>query len=602
MSSHTNNIIREVLVCLLCLGCFIIHAETISITDKGARGDAVRVSVNTDIHSNLIVSRTAIFSNADMGKVIEIFGAGESTTGINHQDLIATIVKVVSRNSVCVRPAPEASLVNAEARYGTDNAPIFQAVIDAAIGTNTVIRIPMGNYLLIPQSHFLHGPTKTFASVVISKGGLLFKGDGMSRTILTACGAWQLGNDNKAYRGFLFVCRGPVSNDYPLVFENLTMDGGVDRGNTENHNFPASPIDGSGWDLFHSAVVDMESGPLHSMKKFLSCEFVHWRGEILKSTSSWTNGFIDVTDCNFHDGNASAFNFSFAHHIDHCVFSNLKMAMEFYEGRTTAPSRFENCKVCDVSADLAIVGALTNHLSPSYTIRNNLFQSGAFGILLGPAENVTIAKNKFIGQGFAIGTGPGYQGTACNRNITIDRNTFSNVGDALLVQAGGPDRIENVTLSGNLIEGRGHLGCGWGWSTNVVFSNNIATNGAGGLDGSRLTGEWFLDDLSDHFPPHPTGSSDHDTNIVSYAFGARQQTRATRNHSVFLIDDSQPDKIPPQAKMIIAHEGPISAPLFLSTSRSNQAPAIVMKAGSMVNCAWTNGSWKVSSENESIIK
>ena len=587
--------------------CFLVandHAELrpLNVTDFGARGDADSITANTVSGSPVVTVPAAnAFSSADIGKLVLLFGAGPATTPTNHQDLIATIQRVEHGTNITLSAAAGATSNNVFCTYGTQNAEAFQSCVDAASGTNTVIKIPAGNYLLVPPMQVTgfemkSGGGPVAAAVMLRKGGIQFQGAGMAETILTGCSAWKL-QGKFVHRGQLFVCQGPVTNNYPLAFEDLTMDGGVVAGNTQQRGFPASVRDGSGWDETHDALVDRAAPPLHSFKAFRNCRFIHWRGEILKSNSSWTNGFIEVTHCVFEDGNASAFNFTFAHDINGCTFSNLDMAMEFYEGYMNGPSTFENSTVVDVRADLVIVGALTNHVTPVYSIRNNKLESKDFGILLGPARNVVISGNRFSGQGFAIGTGAGYQGKDCNGNIIIEGNLFTNVGTPFLIQASGADRMENVIVRDNTAVKGQNFADGWGWSTNIFFVDNIASGFTTGLRGVRLQGQWYLDDSSNQFPPHVISDSVGTSNTITYAFGRFQQTSTSKTNSTFWIDDSKSEKIPMGAVLQIAHKGKFAAPLYLSTTRFGDAPVTMSQDGCTIQCAWTNGVWCVVSTN-----
>lgn len=554
-------------------------------------------TASTTSNSSIISSVDHSFTRDDLGKVVEITGAGASTSSTNHQDFIGKVSDVVDEHCIRIFSMPQRTATSLPGVIGTDNAPIFQTAVDRASGSNTVIRIPAGNYLLIPKdlmnpNYRMNGSGETHAAVVIKKGGITFRGEDPKTTVLTACGAWQIKGEYVT-RGQLFECCGPVSHpDLPLEFENLTFDGGVDKGLQDYRGFPARPTDGDGWDITHDAVMDGGGSSLHVYKAFRNCVFQHWRGEILKSVSSATNGFIEVKDCDFHDGNASAFNFSFSHCIDHCTFSHLDMAMEFYEGRMDRPSFFENSSVSDVRADLVIVGALTNHPSPLYMIRNNYLQtSNGFGVFLNPAKNVLIESNRFEGQSFCIGNGAGAQGTDYSHDIIIRGNTATNGGNLFLVQCGYPQRFENIQITGNSISGRGSLGCGWGYSTNVVFSNNIATNGAQGIAGSRLTGQWFLDDRSNIHPSTHVDNWQGVTNVLTYANGWLQGAYPTKTNSIFLIDDAQPSKIPDRAIMVITNQGSHSVPLFLSTAHPSTVPDVMLTSSNTITCTWTNGGW-----------
>ncbi len=575
----------------------------LNITNFGARGDAVHIQANTLNGSRVVtVSSTNALSDADAGKLILLFGIGPATTPTNHQDFIGRIIRVLNGTNVTLSAPAGCTATQVTGICGTQNAEALQKCVDACSGSNTVVNIPAGNYLLVPTNllnpdYVMRSSGETQAAVAIRKGGIHFLGDDRDDTVLIGCGAWQL-KTNHVIRGQLFVCQGPVTNDAPLIFENLTMDGGLANGSQSYHGFPARTTDGAGWDLTHDAVIDRDRPPLHLFKAFRNCRFIHWRGEMLKSVVTWTNGFIEVSHCDFEDGNASAFNFSFSHDINNCTFSNLDMAMEFYEGYMAGPSVFENSTVRDVRGDLVIVGALTNRVTPAYTISNNALESRDFGILLGPARNIIIASNQFSGQSFGIGTGAGYQGKDCNGNILIENNFFTNVNTPFLVQAGGADRMENVTLRNNMAVKGAAFADGWGWSTNIFFSGNVTTNFRMGLKGVRLQGQWYLDDLSNQFPPHPLNDNIGTNNVITYALGARQQTATSKTNSTFRIDDSAPEKIPAGATLQIVHKGKFAAPLYLSTTRSNTVPVIMPASGCSVLCAWTNKAWSVVSSSK----
>jgi hypothetical protein len=587
---------------IILLLCSLSHAEeVVQITENGARGDARPIEIASKLHSPQVsVISGGGVTDTELGKVIMLYGAGPSTTATNHQDYLGKVIGVPDERHLTLSKPLGITATNIHGMLGTDNAPAFQRCVDRAFGSNTVISVPPGNYLMIPPDlmnpeYKMSRITEIRAAVVIQKGGITFRGTDPKSTILTACGAWQL-MGKSATRGMIFECRGPIRHpEYPLIIENLAMDGGVEQGRQNYRGFPARTTDGDGWDMTHGAIIDRGAQPLHAFKAFRNCVFQHWRGEILKGTSGATNGFIEVTGCDFHDGNASAFNLSFSHHINHCTFSHLNMAMEFYEGYMSYPSCFENSSVSDVRADLVIVGALTNHPAPLYTIRNNDLQADQFGVFLNPAKNILIESNRFSGQGFCIGNGAGAQGTDFCHNMTIRNNMATNTDVLFLAQCGYSNRMENIRIVDNQITGKGMLGGGWGYSTNVIFTDNIATNGANGFLGERLKGEWFYDDLSNQYPPHPVYNYTNSTNIITYANGAQQTAVPTRTNSLFQIDDSQPEKIPAGARMIISYHGGSTngSSLFLSSTHPAQKPDALLTTNNTVRCIWTNGGWRL---------
>src|SRR6185437_5074866 len=97
-----------------------------------------------------------------------------------------------------------------------------------------------------------------YGSICLKRGGLDFKGESQDGTVLLSRGAWQIKNtqdstpwDGTLFRGFLFEIVAPVTNDYPLIFENMTWDGGVFAGNYGARDYPANKVTGQGWDDQH---------------------------------------------------------------------------------------------------------------------------------------------------------------------------------------------------------------------------------------------------------------------------------------------------------------------------------------------------------------
>jgi hypothetical protein len=537
-------------------------------------------------------------SSADVGKVILLFGVGPATTPTNNQDLIATIVSVTNGTNVTISSVAGCTATQVPCTYGTQNTGAFQRCIDASSGTNALVQIPAGNYLLVPPSQ-LQPALRTNdywnwrAALVIQKGGLHFMGAGPESTVLTGCGAWDL-YAGAVERGITFLLKGPITNDAPLVFANLTMDGGVQVGNQGNIGFPASVIDGSGWDGSHGAVLDGGTPPLHAYKAFQNCRFVHWRGEMLKSVVSMTDGFIDVMQCSFEDGDAQGFNFNFTHHINGCTFSNLDMGMEFYAGYMLGPSVFENSTITGVRGGIVLEGALTNHEMPSYTIRSNSISPSKFGVMLAPARNVIVAGNQFLGGALGVATdSSAYQGSGWNSNILVVGNSFVGTGIPFDNGGGGQDCTENVMVVSNSAWGSGVFAGGYGWGTNVQFLGNYSqqTNyHPACLWSTQLTGQYYIDDLSNDFPPEQTSDSLGQTNVITYAHGMRHQVSAGSSQSRFVLDDTSPAQIPPGAQLQVQNTGQVPANLQFSSTNPASGTTILTNGQTAV-CIWTNGSW-----------
>ncbi len=586
-------------------GQWVLHAESTSlnVTNFGARGDAVQILVTTISNSSMVTfPATHPLASTDVGKVILLFCVGQATTPTNNQDLIASIVSVSNGTNITISGTTSLTATQVPCTYGTQNSGAFQACIDASSGTNALIQIPAGNYLLIPPSQLnpvlrANDFWSWRTALLIQKGGLHFLGT--DRTVLTGCGAWSL-YAGAVQRGWMFLLLGPVTNDAPLIFEKLTMDGGVQQGHTARDNSgPAWTTDGDGWDCTHDAVVDAGNNPLHAYKVFRNCNFVHWRGEMVKSVASFDSGMIVATNCSFSDGNGSGFNFNWTpHRISNCLFSNLDMAMEYYVGTMQSPSEFENSTLTSLRQAVVLVGGLTNHLSPGYTIRGNLFSNiSASGVLMGPACNVRIIGNQFTNVNFGINTdGYAYQGTDYNHDITVSSNSFNQVYYVVNIGGGGVDRLENMKVTSNQATNCHQFACGYGWSTNVLFQGNYSfySGCLGNMLGVSLTGQWFFDDPSNQLPLWNDYGYQGITNIISYACGMRHallNSNGVRTTDILYgIDDRSPAQIPPGAQLSLTNLNLVPVNIMLSL-RNPGAGTVVLQPNSMLRLDFINNSF-----------
>lgn len=572
----------------------------INVTNFGAVGDTRTIWI-TSASNSMSLTTTNTISSSDIGKAIQIFGIGPYTTPTNNQDLVSFVTNqssgtlVISNNAACTS--------NVMAIIGTYCTSGFQGAIDASTNGDS-IQIPAGNYMLpTPQSFdpsfSMINSTDSRQALTIQHGGITLQGAGAGTTTLTGCGAW-LKKGNYVYRGFIFACKGPVTNDAPVVFDGLTMDGAVPIGLTTNHYFPALTTDGSGWDPTHGAVWDTGTAPFHASKTFKNCVFKNWRGEMLKSVVAGWDGFINVTNCVFRDGNATGFNFNFSHTIQGCTFTNLIEALEFYAGYSSNSCAFVFNTVTNMALSLmALNGALITRTQPAYTIASNsFFMQGLTGngIQTTPAENLSITANGFFSDGnsTAVVLGVvGYQGTAPNSNIVVYANVFSNVFYALQIEGTGSNSTYAVTVTNNndiyTIAGNSGFATGYGWSTNVLFKNNTSTANFG-LNSTALQGQYFIDDLSNQFPAHNNSDSVGVTNVITYAYGINQKASPTAVGAVFVLEDSVPLQIPSSARLVITNTGNKSAPVYLSQTMNGGSRTLTV--GDWVGASWTGTAWQ----------
>ncbi len=584
-------------------GSTLAASATLNVTDFGARGDAIQALAATSTNSSAVTLMSgAKLSNADVGKVIELFGVGAVTTGSNHQDLVAQIVSVNNGTNLTISLPAGLSSNGVACTIGTQNAQAFQSCINASQGTNNTILVPPGRYLLIPPqvldpAYVMPNASAISFGMTLSNGGIVFLGAGPSSSVLVGNGAWIRSGSSVLRGAIAGIVTGPAANEAPLVFQNLGFDGGVALGDEGNIANPASPVDGSGWDITHDAVVDWGPPPIVANQQFINCNFTHWRGEMVKSVISETDGFILVSNCSFVDGNASGFNFNFTHRISGCLFSNLFMAVELYEGYMQGSSVIENSTITGVTNAIVLVGALTNHVQPSYTIRGNTIAPSKFGVLFSPAQNLVVAGNQFIGGQIGLGSDDyAYQGTAINSNILVANNTFTGTGYCLNIASSGPDRVVNMAWQSNTAVGCPRFANGYGWSSNVTFTGNRSRplNGQQGLLwGSSLVGQYFIDDESNEFPTNIIYANPNAlTNTVSYSLGMRHRVQASSSNCVTILDTGNPPQIPPGAVLDITYTGPYAGQLFLSSQTPAGNP-LVLTPGEFVKCLWTNGQWAV---------
>ncbi len=168
----------------------LAQSSSLNVADFGARGDAVQLLAGTVSNSaNITVQSTNRLSEADVGKLVLLSGAGPYTTPTNNQDLVATILEVSNGTNATISMAAGATSNSVSAVVGTQNAQAFQRCVDACSGTNTVVQIPTGHYLLLsPQAMDAGSVMQTWAdthpAVTIQKGGIHFLGTDRDSTVL----------------------------------------------------------------------------------------------------------------------------------------------------------------------------------------------------------------------------------------------------------------------------------------------------------------------------------------------------------------------------------------------------------------------------------
>ncbi len=595
---------------------------SLDVANFGAKGDCAQIWVSTVSNSTVVTCSSNIFTTADIGKTIELFAVGKMNTGLNvnnvrvtaPQDLIAIITDVVNENTINIAgDIPQVSADGVYCMYGTDNSSSFQAAVNAATGPDTIINIPAGNFLLIPAIQYTNYNSDALnwiplsAGILINKGGLHFIGASRDATILTAAGAFKF-QGSRYNRGMVFIANGPITNNYPLIWDKLTFDGGVQVGLVGNQGAQwNNTVDGLGWDGTCAAGADVGAEPLHTFKEFINCKFQRFRGEMIKGiTGSARNETILVTNCFFLDGNATAFNYNFAHTIIGCTFSNMYQIEEFYlQYPTNAGSYFVNNYATNIYHNFISLNGGT-HSNMPYVISNNVFyQMGGNGIGTTPACNLTIISNQFncvpgfYSVNIVLGMA-GYQGWSDNSNIVITANNFTGQPAMLLQIAGGtsstdPNRVESVQFYGNTVtrnDGAVIILQGYNWMKNVRFFSNDFSGCAIGatfysgnygsqyawVDTNNLYYSWLFTD---------SGGS----HGISYGSGSRYLlTYPYSNGTQYYLSDTDAGQIPAGAQMVFSNGTFNSQPVPIYTG-SAKTQSVTVKSREVVTFFWNGSQW-----------
>jgi hypothetical protein len=584
---------------------------TLNVANYGAIGDAVQFWASTTSNSVLVTTTTRL-STAAIGDAIELFQAGAQTYGVNsfgtngfgNQDLLATITNIINGTNIYISTRAQSTLSHTFATYGHNNQTNFQNTLAAASGTNTIINIPAGTYL-------------TLGSINLYGGGITLNGAGTNVTTLLGQGAWTLVNypnvSNWPTRGQLIIEQTPVTNNYPVVLQNMTLDGGVQYGNIATQNgsirgIYANPVDGMQWDTTHDAflVAGPGHGAINNMT-WTNLVFQHWRGEMVKSVDSSTNGNLNIFNSVFNDGQATAINIYPSLNVSNCVFNNLTEVAEYYQAQCTNTCYFQH-NLCTniVTGEFAINGGKGSN--PYFIMSDNTFyiNLGCNGIQTCPGDNLIISNNLFICQPYvtAICIGvSGYQGTWDNSNIVITANTIVNPVTCFNLSGSGPtdpNRSENIKIFNNLITHGSNtvpvsLVTSW-WTSNVNIYSNICTEleynnwvtaSTGYAGGSPYA---FVDVNNEYFTPVNAGGGT--TNFISYGTGSKYNVLAAQRSTLFALQTSDASQIPPGAQMMISNSAGVAIPIYLSSNFTSSA--VTLTNGGSTIFQWSKGAWQLA--------
>ncbi|WP_379953227.1 hypothetical protein [Dokdonia sp. R78006] len=148
----------------------------IQAANFGAKGDAIQL-VDFSVKGNELRSNSALFTDADRGKIVSIASAGGGG-----QHLLSTIYKVINPTTVLLNDRALNNVSNVMGSYGTDNIIPLQDAINASIKGGLDLRVNEGVYLIGD----INSKTKqTSLRIEMTQSGQSFKliGAGKNKTV-----------------------------------------------------------------------------------------------------------------------------------------------------------------------------------------------------------------------------------------------------------------------------------------------------------------------------------------------------------------------------------------------------------------------------------
>lgn len=637
-----DEIILLVLAVLVLCG-LKCHAQ-ISVASYGSVGDEVQFNVNCTSNSTTFTTSNAVLTSAAIGDFIEVVKAGPQTIGINNagvqatnnQDLIAVINNVVNGTNITISLLASNTLVNATATYGFNNDAAFQSAILAAASANasTTITIPAGNYLFIATNLDTRAAAAgEYYSVYLPQGGITFNGAGTNSTRLIGQGAWQI-KGTAVWRGFMFDVFDPTNINQSLVFQNLTLDGGLQNAYshaTNAQSFPANKVDGLGWDQTHDAFVvnSTNNFPQDIVNTiFTNVLFAHWAGEVTKELDNATNNnFLFISD-GFNDDNADCVNTVGSTSVSNSVFNNVFQPMEYNTSRRTNLVYFVNNFATNCSRGIAINSSMLN--PPWFNITGNsmyVSNNGGYVVDIAVIQNLLFSNNLVVDQGYdnfvqfdplSAFKNQSPQHGVQSSNLFFINNTISSFANDLVFLGGSTatstDSVFNVHFDFNTILNT-HTNYGpivvadYGWHTNVFINgndfssfNNPSNYNVGPVFQPNLTGT--------PPPPNPYNSigqyafvgtnnlyysfliNGGSNENITYGYGSRFVSINSPANSSYTLGNADALNIPGNAKVLFLNQNTNSVTLHLNSIAS---PAIAIPGGTSIESYLVNGSWFTNS-------
>lgn len=349
-----------------------------------------------------------------------------------------------------------------------DTAAIAEAL--AAIGpAGGTLYLPAGVYCIAPQA-------SGGSALAIEWNDLAIRGDGPDATILsleTFGGGdpetnWET-LAGRVHRGSAIVIQGTASRADPrrgVTIADLRITGNATP--TGSFAAPASPVNGTGWDPTHRAIV-LAPDTFISGVRLQNLELDSFRGEIVYATGS-TNGLLEIAGCRIHGSDAVGVSAS-------------------ADLRLIANDIYDHAYACVVAEHFNRPAGFEQHgyfLGNTFEPRRTLATNGLNGLVLRGEGEASVAT-MLAADPLVIVLQNNRFKNSLHHGIVADRSLF----DAVIEQ----NRFEDNGTSGDALHGHVALAPAAGASSpapavdGVVIRDNLFTTSAGQTSGYAL----FLD-------------------------------------------------------------------------------------------------------------
>lgn len=377
-------------------------------------------------------------------------------------------------NSAAVQSANQRTINNAIETVGT-----------AGGGT---ICLPAGRYFIAFATGFAGQAPGDSLAIFIRRSNITLWGAGRDQTILLTPPEYRLVN-GAVVRGSGIWISSPIGatptngqTTVNVTLRDFQLDG--QAGWTGRYGFPASPVDGDGWDITHKGII-LSQGRYVDNVVLQDFYIRRYRGEIIYAGGERL-GRIRLLRVKSEDTNASTYNLTGQATVDDSEFGLSRFWIEIGTAFPNNFQTFRNNYFHDGRSGAGIGLAQGDGARHPISFTNNRFENcvGVLGVYGGVGGPITLSDNTVTnctGNFFEGGVAPNtvVAGLRLSENITVERNTLTNV--ATFASLAG--QLRNVVFQNNVFAGRGTAGgtgtviIGSGGDfTNVRFLNNQFSN------------------------------------------------------------------------------------------------------------------------------